>query len=242
MRRRYVKKIISFFMTCFILVYYADIRKIVMATEPQFLAKGVDVSKWNGDIDWRTVAASGIQFAIIRTSFGWSNRIKFTDPKLIYNINGAKSVGIYIGAYHYSYATTPLEAIWEADFFIDRLKWTSWEYPVFMDMEDKCQLRLNTQQRTDIALTFLNRVASQGYYTGIYCSLSWTKNYLDMNRLSKHDLWIAQWNDHCSCTLPYGMWQYTSSGSVPGIVGRVDLDYSYKDYPTYMRTNHLNGF
>ena len=78
-----MKKIISFFMTCFILVFYAGFRKIVATTGPQFLARGMDVSKWNGDINWRTVAASGIQFAIIRTSFGWSYRSKFTDPKLI---------------------------------------------------------------------------------------------------------------------------------------------------------------
>lgn len=237
-----MKKIISFLLICFILGYHVEFYEKTPAAEAQFLARGIDVSKWNGDIDWGAVAASGVQFAIIRTSFGWSNREKFTDPKLVNNINGAKSVGVPIGAYHYSYATNPTEAIWEADFFIDRLRWTSWEYPVCMDMEDKCQLRLNTQQRTDVALTFLDRVASQGYYTAIYSNLNWTRNYLDMSRLSRHDLWIAQWNDHCSCALPYGMWQYTSSGSVPGIVGRVDLDYSYKDYPTHMRVNHLNGF
>ena len=237
-----MKKAILFLLTCLILGYFAELHETTSAAESQFLARGIDVSKWNGDIDWGTVAASGVQFAIIRTSFGWSNRDKFTDPKLVNNINGAKSAGIPIGAYHYSYATNPTEAIWEADFFIDRLRWTSWEYPVCMDMEDKCQLRLNTQQRTDVALTFLDRVASQGYYTAIYSNLNWTRNCFDMSRLSKHDLWIAQWNGHCSCTLPYGMWQYTDFGSVPGIAGRVDLDYSYKDYPTYIKANHLNGF
>lgn len=204
--------------------------------------RGIDVSKWNGNINWGAVAASGIQFAILRTSFGWSNREKFTDIQLRNNINGAKSVGIPIGAYHYSYATNPQEAIMEADFFISRLQWTQWEYPVFLDIEDKAQLNLSTQQRTDVAITFLERVKSAGYYVGLYANLDWTRNKLDMNRLSTYELWIAQWNSQCSCTNPYGIWQHTSSGSVPGINGRVDLNYSYKDYPNIIKNAHLNGF
>ena len=211
-------------------------------TLPQPL-RGMDVSKWNGDIVWVTVKNSGaIDFAILRTSYGWSNREKQTDRKLRRNIDGAKSVGIPIGAYHYSYATNPTEAIWEADFFIDRLKWTQWEYPAYIDLEDKCQLKLSNEQRTDIAVTFMERVKSAGYCPGIYSNLDWTRNKLNMDRLAGYELWIAQWNTHCSCERPYGIWQHTSSGSVPGINGRVDLDFAYKDYPSYMRNNHLNGF
>ncbi|MDQ5983452.1 MAG: hypothetical protein RUMPE_00470 [Eubacteriales bacterium SKADARSKE-1] len=207
-----------------------------------FFARGIDVSKWNGTINWRAVADSGIQFAMIRTSFGWSNWEKFTDRQLINNINGAKSVGIPIGAYHYSYAKNPQQAIMEADFFINRLKWTRWEYPACLDIEDDSQLELNVQQRTDVAITFLERVKSAGYYVGIYANLNWTRYKLDMDRLSPYQLWIAHWNNKCGCTRPYGIWQYTNSGSVPGIETQVDLNYSYKDYPSIIKSAHLNGF
>lgn len=207
-----------------------------------YCQKGIDVSKWNGNINWRAVKNSGINFAMIRTSFGWSNREKYTDRQLKNNINGAKSVHMPIGAYHYSYAKNPTEAIWEADFFIDRLKWTKWEYPVCMDLEDKCQLDLSNDQRTNIALSFLNRVNSAGYFTGIYCCLEWAKHKLNMDKLSKHTLWIAHWNEKCGYDKPYGLWQYTSSGSVPGINGRVDMNYSYIDYPSIIKKSHKNGF
>lgn len=203
---------------------------------------GIDVSKWNGDIDWKAVANSGVQFAIIRTSFGWSNREKYTDIRLRQNIDGAKSVGMPIGAYHYSYAKDSQQALMEADFFIDRLKWSKWEYPVCLDIEDKNQKSLPKEQCTDVALTFLNRVSSAGYYTGVYTYLDFTKNNLNMERLKNYDLWIAHWHSTCGCKTPYAMWQYTSSGSVPGINSRVDLDYAYKDYPNIIKSAHLNGF
>lgn len=207
-----------------------------------YCKRGIDVSKWNGDIDWQAVKNSGINFAIIRTSYGWSDWQKQTDIKLKNNIAGAKAAKIPIGAYHYSYATNPTEAIWEADFFIDRLKWTKWEYPVFMDFEDPCQLKLSNDQRTDIAATFLNRVESAGYYTGLYACLNWVNTKLNMDRLSRYTLWVAQWNSQCDCKRRYGIWQHTSSGSVPGINGRVDLNYSYKNYTKEIKSRHLNGF
>ena len=205
--------------------------------------KGIDISFWNKDIDWKKVKESGqVQFAIIRTSFGWSNREKFTDSKLKNNIKGAKSVGIPIGAYHYSYAINCQEAIWEADFFIDRLKWAKWEYPVCMDIEDKCQLKLNNDERTNIIITFLDRVEKAGYYAAFYTNLNWTKKFLDLKRLSRFDLWIAQWHKECNCERPYGIWQYTSKGNIPGIEGNVDLDISYVNYPKIIKERHLNGF
>ncbi len=237
-----MKKTISIlFVFVFSILFSISNISYITNAEDSIIAKGIDVSKHNGDIDWNQVHNAGVQFAIIRTSYGWSNREKQTDCKLLKNINGAKAVGIPIGAYHYSYATNPTEAIWEADFFLDRLKWTQWEYPVCLDIEDHCQLKISTQQRTDVAITFLDRVRSAGYYVAIYANLNWTKNYLDMNRLSGYDLWIAHWNPKCGCQIPYSMWQYTSSGMIPGI-GVCDLDYAYKDYPTYIKSNHLNGF
>lgn len=211
--------------------------------ETPFFARGIDVSRHNGNIDWVAVKNSGVDFAIIRTSYGWENWDRQTDAQLINNINGAKSVGIPIGAYHYSYATTVDEALREADFFLEKLKLTQWEYPVFLDFEDKCQIALaNNQQRTDIIKAFALKIRSAGYYVGMYSFLNMVKNNLDMSQLSEFELWIAHWSSNCGCECPYGIWQYTSDGAVPGINGRVDLDYSYVDYPTIIKNLHMNGF
>ena len=214
------------------------------APEPPqpFCKRGIDVSHHNGDINWQAVKDSGIEFAIIRTGYGWMNWDKQTDRQLRNNIAGAKAVGMPIGAYHYSYATNPHEANLEADFFIDRLRGTQWEYPVFIDLEDKCQRKLTNEQRTEIILTFLQRLRDAGYYTGFYTCLNWQRYMLDISRLGDHQLWIAHWNDNCGCQVPYGLWQHSSHGSIPGINGRVDLDRCYVDYPAIIKAAHLNGF
>ena len=214
------------------------------APEPPqpFCKRGIDVSHHNGDINWQAVKDSGVEFAIIRTGYGWMNWDKQTDRQLKNNIEGAKAVGMPIGAYHYSYATSPHEANLEADFFIDRLRGTQWEYPVFIDLEDKCQRKLTNEQRTEIILTFLQRLREAGYYTGFYTCLNWQRYMLDINRLGDHQLWIAHWNDNCGCQVPYGIWQHGSEGRVPGINGRVDLDLCYVDYPAIIKAAHLNGF
>lgn len=214
------------------------------APEPPqpFCKRGIDVSHHNGDINWQAVKDSGVEFAIIRTGYGWMNWDKQTDRQLRNNIAGAKAVGMPIGAYHYSYATNPHEANLEADFFIDRLRGTQWEYPVFIDFEDKCQRKLTNEQRTEIILTFLQRLREAGYYTGFYTCLNWQRYMLDISRLGDHQLWIAHWNDNCGCQVPYGLWQHSSHGSVPGISGRVDLDRCYVDYPAIIKAAHLNGF
>lgn len=203
---------------------------------------GIDLSHHNTVTNWESVKRAGIEFAIIRTSYGWSDWDKQTDKRLKENINGAKAAGIPIGAYHYSYATTIQEAEKEADFFIEKLKGTAWEYPVFMDFEDKCQAQLSKSQKTDVMLAFLQKVQNAGYYTGYYTFLNLQKDKIDNSRLGAHELWIAHWSDNCRCESPYGIWQYTSDGSVPGIEGRVDMNRCYVDYPSIIKGMHLNGF
>lgn len=230
--------------TCFALIF----SMLIFVNMPfkmtnSYCKKGIDVSRWNGIIDWQAVKKSGIDFAILRTTYGWSNREKFTDLQLKNNINGAKKSGINIGAYHCSYATNITEAIWEADFFIDRLKWTKWEYPVFMDIEVREQLNLSKQQLTKLALTFLNRVKRAGYYTGVYTQLGWLHKHLDERLLKNHVLWVASWNSKSIDSKRYTIWQYArKENAVPGIPEKVDLNYSYVDYPTIIKKSHLNGF
>lgn len=205
-------------------------------------AKGIDVSTWQGIIDWPKVKASGVDFAMLRASYGWKDKDKQTDSQFHRNRKEAKAAGVKCGAYHYSYATTVEEAKKEAAFFLDIIKGYSFEYPVAFDMEDKCQKNLGRKLLTDIAYTFMEEVEKAGYYVCLYTNLDWIRNRLDMERLSRFDLWLAQWNKEPTYEGSFGIWQYTSRETVPGIAGSVDMDISYKDYPTIIKGKGLNGF
>lgn len=203
--------------------------------------KGIDVSKWNGNINWDKVKSAGINFAIFREGYGKRDPRQI-DKKFKDNINGAKNAGIYTGIYHYSYADSVEDAINEAQFCLENIEGFKLEYPVIIDVEDKEQLKLNNRQRTDIVKAFCSEIEKAGYYAMFYCNLNWLLNYLLKDELcSKYDLWLAEWNKDkpsCSC----GIWQYSSTGKIDGISGNVDLDISYKNYPEIMRNKGLNGF
>ncbi len=206
---------------------------------------GIDVSVFQGDIDWEAVKAAGIDFAIIRTSYGKEDYANQTDKKYLRNVICAKSAGISIGAYHYSYARNTADAIQEAKFFIAKLKVAQWEYPVFLDMEDKQIADLDKNTLTDIAITFAETMREAGYYPGIYACLDWANNKLDMRRLYQKgvQVWIAQWNEKCDYKGLYSIWQKSCKGRVPGIQGDVDLDVcNREDYPQFIKALHKNGF
>lgn len=203
--------------------------------------KGIDVSKWNGNINWDKVKSAGINFAIVREGYGKRDPHQ-VDKKFKDNINGAKSVGIHTSVYHYSYADSVEDAINEARFCLENIEGFKLEYPVIIDVEDKEQLKLNNRQRTDIVKAFCSEIEKHGYYAMFYCNLNWLNNYLYKDELlPKYDLWLAQWNiDKPSCTC--GIWQYSSTGKIDGIDGNVDLDVSYKNYPEIMKSKGLNEF
>jgi GH25 family lysozyme M1 (1,4-beta-N-acetylmuramidase) len=203
--------------------------------------KGIDVSKWNGNINWDKVKSAGINFAIVREGYGKRDP-RQVDKKFKDNINGAKSVGIHTSVYHYSYADSVEDAVNEAHFCLENISGLVLEYPIIVDIEDKEQLKLNNRQRTDIVKAFCSEIEKHGYYAMFYCNLNWLNNYLYKDELlPKYDLWLAQWNiDKPSCTC--GIWQYSSTGKIDGIDGNVDLDVSYKNYPEITRNKGLNGF
>ena len=203
--------------------------------------KGIDVSKWNGNINWDKVKSAGINFAIVSEGYGKRDP-RQVDKKFKDNINGAKSVGIHTSVYHYSYADSVEDAINEARFCLENIEGFKLEYPIIIDVEDKEQLKLNNRQRTDIVKAFCSEIEKHGYYAMFYCNLNWLNNYLLKDELlPKYDLWLAQWNiDKPSCTC--GIWQYSSTGKIDGIDGNVDLDVSYKNYPEIMKSKGLNGF
>ena len=205
--------------------------------------RGMDVSEFQGAIHFDNTKKAGIEFAIARAGYGkavafpWQYDNKFQD----YYTN-AKRAGMPIGAYWYTYATNVVEAEQEAESFLGALKGKTFEMPVFIDVED-ASLPTSKATLTEIVRTFCQYVEDAGYYIGIYASLSWLENRLDMSKLKDFDVWVAQWNDTCDYAGNYGMWQYTSNGSVNGVPSdRVDLDYAYIDYPSVIKGAGLNGF
>ena len=146
------------------------------------------------------------------------------------------------GLYHYSYATTPDEAVKEAKFFLRVISGLKPEYPVVFDLEDPSQAKLGKSTLTAIAKAFLSTVQAAGYYAMLYTNLDWIRNRLDMGQLSNYDVWLAQWASKPSYTGQFGMWQYTSGGSVNGIGTRVDRNIAYQDYPGIIKGAGLNGW
>ena len=202
--------------------------------------RGIDVSKWNGNINWDKVKSAGINFAIVREGYGKRDPHQ-VDKKFKDNINGAKSVGIHTSVYHYSYADSVEDAINEARFCLENIEGFKLEYPVIIDVKDKEQLKLNNRQRTDIVKAFCSEIEKHGYYAMFYCNLNWLNNYLYKDELlPKYDLWLAQWGVDAP-SVSCGIWQYSSCGKVEGISGNVDLNISYKNYPEIIKSKGLNG-
>ena len=205
--------------------------------------KGIDVSKWQGNIDWAKVKNSGVDFAIIREGYGKKDP-KQVDKKFYDNYNGAKAVGIHVGVYHYSYADSVDDAIKEAQFCLENIKGLEMDFPIVFDIEDKEQLKLDNRQRTDIVKAFCSEIEKAGYYAMFYCNLSWLNNYLIKSELlPKYDLWLAQWDTNIP-GVQCGLWQYSSTGKIDGINGNVDLNMAYKDYPSIiksMKSEHHNS-
>lgn len=202
---------------------------------------GCDVSKWQGKINWEKVKKSGVDFVIIREGYGKENPNQ-KDKQFEVNYKGAKSVGIPVGVYHYSYADSVDDAKKEAQFCLKNIKGKQLEYPVVFDIEDKEQLKLNNRQRTDICKAFCDEIEKAGYYAMIYTNVNWLKNYLYSEELlTRYDWWIAQW-EVAKPSIDCGIWQRTEKGKINGINGNVDLNISYKNYPEIMKSKGLNGF
>ncbi|MDL2215886.1 glycoside hydrolase family 25 protein [Ruminococcaceae bacterium OttesenSCG-928-N02] len=202
---------------------------------------GIDVSRWQGKIDWQKVKASGVTFAILRAGYGSS--ITYKDPTFEENYAQCKRAGIHTGAYWYSYATTTEQAVQEMRTFLQVVRGKRFEYPLYFDQEYEPSIKaLSKAQRTAIVKSALGTLQKAGYYAGLYASTDWITNWLNYTQLSEYDVWAAQYAPICTCPLPYGVWQYTGSGTCPGVSGKCDLDYAYKDYPSIMRAQGLNGY
>ena len=196
---------------------------------------GIDVSKWNGSIDWDRVRNAGITYAIIRCGYrGSSTGALVEDPYFRENMQGALNAGLKVGVYFFTQATNEVEAVEEASMAIALCRDYRVTYPVFIDTEgaggNGRADGLDMETRTKVCQAFCQTVEDAGYTGGIYGSRNWFRTRLQMDALADHVIWLAEYREKPVYAGNYHFWQYTSSGNVDGIEGRVDLDISYLAY------------
>lgn len=205
---------------------------------------GIDVSKWNEEIDWKAVKDEGIEFAIIRCGYrGASSGALVIDPMYEKNIKGAIEAEIPVGVYFYTQAVNEVEAVEEASMVIRLIEDYDVDYPVFLDSESAGGKGradgLDSEERTEIHKAFLETISAAGYETGIYASKNWLNDRVDMTQLSEYRTWLAEYTDVPTYDEYYHMWQYTSKGTVDGIDTHVDLNLCYMSIDTSI--NHAKG-
>lgn len=222
---------------------------------------GVDVSQWQGDIDWKQVKSSGVSYAIIRCGFGGDNRAQ-DDTKFVQNVRACLDNGVPFGIYLYSYAWNTEGAQDEANHVLRLLRENGIDpsklsYPVYYDLEEQAGtgrpcvkdngvLRyMSNDDLAAMAKTFCTAIESAGYQAGVYANLNWWNNFLTSPVFNQWSRWVAQYNYQCDYKGSYDIWQRMSTGSVPGISGNVDINFSYVDpsnlYPMQKTWSRLYG-
>lgn len=194
---------------------------------------GIDVSKWNGDIDWDKVKNAGVEFAIIRAGYrGSSTGSLVEDPYFAANMKGAKASGMPVGVYFFTQAVNEVEAVEEASAVLQLIREYQLDYPVFIDTEGAGGSgradNLDVETRTLVCEAFCRTIENAGYRAGVYASRNWYNNRLYADRLdSQYCIWLAEYRSVPLYQGYYQLWQYTSKGKIDGISGKVDMNISY---------------
>ena len=186
----------------------------------------VDVSEWQQNINYRQLKSSGIKAVIIRAGYG--REVSQKDTMFESHYKEAKSAGLKIGVYWYSYANSADDAEREAKACLECIKGKSLDMPIYYDMEDSSQIKLGKAKLTEIAERFCATIKKSGYRAGVYANLNWFNNYLDYNRLkSKYSIWLAQYNsvNELICDI----WQNSSTGRVSGYGKNIDTNIIFNE-------------
>ncbi len=194
---------------------------------------GIDVSKWNGTIDWNKVKSAGVNYAIIRVGYrGSSQGALIDDSRFAANIKGATAAGLKVGVYFFSQAVDEVEAVYEASMVLDRISGYKIDLPVFIDVEASGGRgdAIDKATRTAVIKAFCATVTSKGYTAGVYSNKTWLTSKIDVSALGAYKIWLAQYADQVTYTGRYDIWQYSSKGTINGISGNVDLNLSYMSY------------
>ena len=203
--------------------------------------KGIDVSFCQSNVNWSAVNDAGYgDFAII--SAGYGSHISQKDVQFENHYAGAKAAGIPVGAYWYSYATTPREARLEAQVCMETIKGKAFEYPIYFDLEEQSAFNTGRTNCTEMVKAFCGELEANGYFAGLYMSRGPFVSYIDSSIRDRYALWLAEWSSALHYDGQVGMWQFSETGRIPGISGDVDLDECYVDYPAIIVGGGFNGF
>ncbi|MCM1118733.1 MAG: glycoside hydrolase family 25 protein [bacterium] len=207
-----------------------EIKKLQSATANA--AVGIDVSKWNREIDWEKVRAAGVSFVIIRAGYrGSSTGSLVVDPYFEANIKGASMAGLNVGVYFFTQAVNEVEAVEEASMVLELVQDYSLDYPIFIDTEgaggNGRADNLTVEERTLVCDAFCRTVENAGIEAGVYASRNWYHNRVEVSRLERYYIWLAEYRSVPLYDGYYHMWQYTSKGNIDGIEGNVDMNVSY---------------
>ena len=203
--------------------------------------KGIDVSEFQGKIDWEKVKNDGIEFAILRCGYGmdFSNQ---DDVEYERNANECERLGIPYGVYLMSYANTVEKARSEAEHVLRLIEGRKISLGVWYDIEDNgTSGAINKETLTNIINTFCNTIKNAGYKVGVYANLNWLENKIEKTIKDNYDIWVAQYYSKCEYEGKYIMWQHTSSGKVNGISTNVDMNILYEDLPVINNNDNNNS-
>lgn len=199
--------------------------------------KGIDVSKFQGEIDWKKVKEEGVEYAFLRLGIrGYESGQIVLDESFEDNVKGALKQNIDVGAYFFTQAVTEEEILEEAEFVIENLADYPINYPVVIDVEDvdssKARTKeLTAQERTNLVITFCERIKEAGYTPMIYGNLKTFMLMLDITQLEDYEKWYAYYStDEFYYPYDFSIWQYSDKGSIDGIKTNVDLNISFKDW------------
>lgn len=206
--------------------------------------RGIDVSKWQGTIDWTAAAFDNVRFAMIRLGCGSAKAAPSMDSRFRENIKNALANHIPAGVYFYTYAKTPEAAVREAGWTVNQL--TPYlgriSYPIALDIEDEVLSSQSKRENSAIVSAFCGVLEEAGYYAMYYTNLDFLENHLDYESLRRFDLWLAEYDTASPSDYDYGIWQYSSEGTIQGIQGFTDLNDSRRDYPAMIQKTGRNGF
>ncbi|MBO7303507.1 MAG: hypothetical protein J6U68_04920, partial [Clostridia bacterium] len=237
-------------------VSYSEIFGSPYTENSAVLACGIDVSRWNHQIDpasgeylpldWLKIKSAGFDFVIIKAGSTRSGK----EPTFEMDYSGAREAGLMVGAYYYTYSSTVEGISSDVNSLLEYLSGKVFEYPIYLDLEDPSLTTLSSTELTRLCEVFICSLQENGYYSALYTNNNWLQNMLDTSRiLSLFDIWYARypltdtpvWNEE-----KYGkqlsMWQYTQTGEIDGIEGYFDINLCYRDYYNIMKNWGLNGF
>lgn len=205
--------------------------------------KGIDVSRWQTNVDYAKLKKAGVEFVIIQAGFGdvlsYPNQ---KDKMFESHYKAAKAAGLHVGAYWYSYATTVNGARREAQGFIQTIKGKQFDMPVYMDLEEKSQFSTGKNNCSAMVKAFCDELEKNNYWAGLYISRSPLQAYITTDVANRFSLWVAEYASKCNYGGTVDIWQYTSTAHFNGYNGNLDADICYKDYPTLIKNAGKNGY